>query len=160
MPPPTHESSGTPGSDAPPQAEQAPLPERLALSRARLRQAMASNLALSEKSFSIRGAMRHWWSQNPTRIAGTLLGEPAKAFAYTMVQRNPIGIVLGALALGGLIVWFRPWRWFSVPAVFAGLLPQLAAKAMASVPSGPWMMVLTSLALALEQHKPSSPSPH
>jgi hypothetical protein len=55
-------------------------------------------------------------------------------------------LVLGALVLGGMLAWSRPWRWILKPALFAGLMAQLSAKLMAQVPLQSWMSLLTAFA--------------
>ncbi len=127
--------------------------DRLALSRERLRQAMrdsseplaeASNQRAGESAAawldslkSIPGAseaVSSWWTQHPLRIATMVAAGAAKAVVQPMAKRDPLGVVLGALLLGGLLAWSRPWRWLLKPALFAALLPQLFYKVLADVP--------------------------
>jgi hypothetical protein len=151
---------------------------RLALSRARMRQAMRDVSAPRHEGTakgvagafmpwldhlkSIPGArvvidaVSSWWVQHPLRIAGMLGAEAAKAVARPMAQRHPFSLVLGATLLGGLFAWSRPWRWIAKPALFAGLMPQLFTKAMANVPVQSWMAVVTSL--LQEQSRPQRPA--
>ena len=153
--------------------------DRLALSRERLRQAMrdgaappgrasqratGSATAWFDSLNSIPGAgivieaVRTWWARHPLRIASLVASDAANAVVRPLARSNPIGLMLGALLLGGLFAWSRPWRWILTPALFAGLLPQIVSKAMASVPAQSWMAVLASL--TQEQQKPAQePSP-
>ena len=87
--------------------------------------------------------------------------DSTKGVLQPMAQKNPLGLVFGALVLGGLLAWSRPWRWLIKPALFAGLLPQLVSKALAHVPSRSWLAVLTSLMQEQqEQQRPTAtPSP-
>lgn len=141
--------------------------DRLALSRECLRQAMhdasaprgsatkqraaGAGLDWLQSLKSIPGssvvieAVRSWWAQHPLRVAGMVAADAASAVVRPVAQRNPLGLVLGALVLGGVLAWSRPWRWIITPALFAGLLPQLVSKAMALVPPRSWMAVLGSL---------------
>ena len=162
-----------------PETEPRPLPpaERLAVSRERLRQSMlatagsrpkdeASSSGTANKLLETLGAIpgasividavRSWWSQNPMRVASLVAADAAKTMLRPMAQRNPLGLVLGAALVGGLIVWARPWRGILKPTLLAGLLPQLVSKAMAQVPIESWLAAWTSLT---ERERPPSPRP-
>ena len=152
--------------------------ERLTRSRDRLRQAMRDSsaqqgrasvqhaggpsMAWLESLKAVPGAtllieaVRSWWARHPLRIPAMVAADAAKAAVQPMAQRHPLGVVLGALLLGGLFAWSRPWRWILTPALFAGLLPQLFSKAMAQVPVQSWLAVLTSL--TQEQRRPTQTS--
>lgn len=140
--------------------------DRLVLSRERLRQAMRDIVAPPDRAAKQRTggsavglerlkstpgasvvveAVSRWWEQHPLRIAGMLAADLVKAVIQPVARRNPLGLVLGAAVLGGLLVWVRPWRWIPKPVLFAGLLPQLVSTVMAQVPPRSWMAVLTSL---------------
>jgi hypothetical protein len=142
--------------------------ERLALSRERLRQAMRgtasphtapagagspgptpgwlAGLMSIPAAGVVVSAVRGWWAQHPLRIASLVAADAAQGVLRPLAQRHPLGLVAGALLLGGLVVWAKPWRGVLKPALLAGLLPQLASKAMAAIPVESWMAVLTSLA--------------
>lgn len=154
--------------------------DRLRLSRERVRQALIDAAGRSstatadateepaaawlERLKSIPGvavvieAFEGWWRSHPLRIA-TLVGADATlAVLQPLARRHPLALVLGAALFGGLFVWSRPWRWLLKPALFAGLLPQLLAKAVAHVPSLSWMAVLA--AISKEPHAPAAnPNP-
>lgn len=100
-------------------------------------------------------AVGRWWEQHPLRIAGMLAADLVQAVLQPVARRNPLGLVLGAAVLGGLLVWIRPWRWVPKPVLFAGLLPQLVSMVMAQVPPRSWMAVLTSL--VQQQRRPREP---
>ena len=155
--------------------------DRLRLSRERVRQALIDTAGRSstaaadatgepaaawlERIKSIPGAafvieaIEGWWRSHPLRIA-TLVGADATlAVLQPLARRHPLALVLGAALFGGLFVWSRPWRLLLKPALFAGLLPQLLAKAVAHVPSQSWMAVLA--ALSKEPHAPAAnPNPN
>jgi hypothetical protein len=99
-------------------------------------------------------AVQSWWVQHPLRTASLVAGEAAKTLAQPLAQRHPIALVLGAAALGGALVWSRPWRWLLKPTLLAGLLPQLASKVVTQLPLQSWLAVLTSLL----QSKPQAPA--
>ncbi len=87
-----------------------------------------------------------WWAQHPARTASLLASEAAKAWVQPLAKRNPVGLVLGAAAFGALFAWSRPWRWIMTPALFAGLLPQIASKVIAQVPPKNWMSIIAAMA--------------
>ncbi len=151
--------------------------DQLASSRERLRQAMRNTSAAPGGSSTQRAgrpamawldglkaipgasvvieAVSSWWAQHPLRIAGLVAVGGATGVLQPLAQRHPLGLVLGALLAGGLFAWSRPWRWILTPALFAGLLPQLFSRALAHVPPGSWMAILT--ALAQETRRPAPP---
>lgn len=138
--------------------------ERLTRSRESLRQALqASKTVAAPGATSLRWldglkvlpgfdavltALRAWWSQQPLRNASLGLSESAKTALLPLAQRAPLTLVVGALALGALFVWLRPWRWLTAPAVLAGLMPQVLGKVVANVPMQSWLAGLASLATA------------
>ena len=149
---------------APDEAPELPAVERLAISRERMRQSMHAVMprpkeahlpgelpAWLDKLKSIPGvslvvdAVRSWWLQHPMRVATLLAADASKTLLRPFAQRHPIGLVAGALLVGGLLAWARPWRGYLKPALFVGVLPQLASKVMAQIPIESVMAVLTTL---------------
>jgi hypothetical protein len=128
--------------------------ERLAQSRERLRQALSGEAGPSGGQAPGKGAspawlsqlktlpgagllidlFQAWWQKHPLRLAVTLGVEAAGVLLKPTAQRHPLPLVLGAFALGGLLVWVKPWRWVSTPALLAGLLPSLLAQALGQSP--------------------------
>lgn len=102
-------------------------------------------------------ALRIFWRNHPLHLVGNAVAGALRIAVLPMAQRNPLGLVVGALLLGGLFAWSRPWRWISAPALLAGLLPQLLATAMASLKPINWLDILASLAKRhSEQNPPGS----
>ncbi len=152
--------------------------DRLALSRERLRQAMRGDSeadgdsssqrargpasAVMEKLKSIPGAgilieaVGGWWARHPLRAAGSVALDAATAGVRPMARRNPLGLMVVALFLGGLLAWSRPWRWILSPALLAGLSSQIFRKSVAKVSVESWMDVL--LSTLGDKRAPSSPS--
>lgn len=152
--------------------------DRLALSRERLRQAMRGNSEADGDSSSQRArgaasavmdglrsipgadilieAVGGWWARHPLRAAGLVALEAATAGVRPMARRNPLGLMVVALFLGGLLAWSRPWRWIVSPALLAGLSSQIFRKSVAKVSVESWMDVL--LSMLREKRAPSSPS--
>ncbi len=141
--------------------------ERLTLSRERLRVAMRDIAVPAGQAASARTggaglgwldslksipaagivieAVRSWWAQHPWRVASLLAGETVKTVVQPLAQRHPIGLVVGALLVGGVLAWARPWRLVFTSSLLAGLLPQLLSKAVTQIPIKSWMTVLTEL---------------
>lgn len=139
--------------------------ERLTASRERLRQALrdkaaarggnagaGSGAAWWNALKSVPGtrlvveALQGWWKQHPLHATGTLVGDALQAVVRPMARRHPLGLVVGALLVGGLLVSGRAWRWILTPTLLAGLVPQLLTKAVALVPAQSWLAVLDALA--------------
>ncbi len=146
--------------------------DRLAASRERLRQAMqvivkppqrataggassslfgATGSAWLESLKSVPGiniivdAVTSWWMRHPLRLASGVASDAARAALQPVAQKNPVALVLGALVLGAVVVWTRPWRWVARPALLAGLFPQVLSKVIAHAPVSSWLSVLSSL---------------
>lgn len=75
-----------------------------------------------------------WWTRHPMRVPVALALTTASNAARPLAQRHPLALVGGALVLGALLAWSRPWRWALKPALFAGLLPQLLLSALKAAP--------------------------
>ena len=150
--------------------------ERLEQSRKRLHQAMrgtsaapgtAANasvagsatlwldiLKLNPTARVVIAAVSAWWAQHPLHVAGTAAAATAKAAVQPIADRHPFALVLGALLLGGVLAWSRPWRWALKPALFAGLLPQLVSQALAQAPIQSWLAAFA----APTSEPPAAPS--
>jgi hypothetical protein len=159
--------TGAPSSAAAPtRAVLMPASERLVQSRERLRQAMSGTsaapgtptkprpagsatlwldiLKLNPAARIVLAAVSAWWAQHPLHVVGAATATTAKAALQPFARRHPLGLVTGALLLGGLLAWIRPWRWALKPALFAGLLPQLIFQAMAQEPIQSWLAAFTT----------------
>ena len=91
------------------------------------------------------GAAPRWPAAQPLRQAAGMLAEAAHALAQPVARKHPLALVLGAAAMGGLLVVSRPWRWFITPALLAGLVPRLLVKVVGQLPRGSWLALLTAL---------------
>ena len=140
-----------------------PAAERLALSRAQLRSAMmdiahpqARPSVLGEsagdwmhdllaRARALPGAsiivesVESWWREHPLHTAGVMAGEASKAFVRPIAQRSPQTLLLGAAAIGAVLVLSRPWRWLIRPALFVGLVPKLLSLALRRMPLDAWI---------------------
>lgn len=126
-------------------ATRLPAAQRLAASRERMRVSMTRRTAADDGTGPVLDAVKDWWAAHPLHVAGVVAADAAKTLIGPVAQRHPIALVAGALLLGGVLVWAKPWRGILKPALLAGLLPQLLSKAMAVVPVESWLAVLSSL---------------
>ena len=157
--------------------------ERLALSRERLRSTMmpappksslppsgmesgggsfTANLAERLKELPgaamVIDAVQTWWSQHPLRTTTLVAGEAARKFAAPIAERNPVALMLGAVAVGALVAWSRPWRWILRPALFAGLLPAVASRFMRQLPLESWLRMFASVTARSARETVASPA--
>ena len=144
---------------------------RLALSRERLRNEMRKRSVSKRRvagdgvtwqrrlqAIPVAGvlfeALASWWANHPLNGVGTVAAAAAGASLAPMAQRNPLLLVLVAAVIGGATAVSRPWRWLLKPALFAGLVPQLASKLVAQVPFEAWMGIASNFS------KPTPRAPH
>jgi hypothetical protein len=139
--------------------------DRLSLSRERLRAGLrasaaprpsASHIGIDTPTWLARlqhlpgagiltEALLTWWARSPLRIAGQVAADVGRTALAPFARRHPLQLALGAMLVGGLLSWTRPWRWALKPALFAGLGPQLLSSALSQVPMTPWLAALDSL---------------
>lgn len=87
----------------------------------------------------ILDSLGHWWQHHPLRSAVFVASEASSAVARPLASRHPIGLVVGAAVVGAALARTRPWRWLLRPALFAGLVPQLASRVVTALPLEAWM---------------------
>lgn len=131
---------------------------RLALSRASLRAAMLPKPrvpdssgffgqgaagwteGIAERLRNLPGAgaivetIQSWWDRHPFRPIGHIAAASARRLAGPVAERSPLKLVFAAAAIGALLAVLRPWRWMLRSAIFAGLVPALAMRAMRELP--------------------------
>lgn len=126
--------------------------QRLALSRQRLRLALAVQRSGSDQAAAAHAGGFDAWSAIPG-IGGLIDG--ARGWWAKHPLRPALLLVTVSVVAGGLFAWSRPWRWLLSPALLAGLMPQLLSTAMARVPGPAWLAVLASL--VKERAPPAAP---
>jgi hypothetical protein len=90
-------------------------------------------------------SLEGWWAQHPLHAAGIIAEEASRSFILPAARKNPYALIIGSLVVGALLVVSRPWKWLLRPALFVGLVPQLAAQALKRMPIDNWMQMLNSI---------------
>lgn len=137
--------------------------DRLAASRERIRASLAeashprqeedeerpsmlmSALLAIPGAQTVVDAVKHWWWQHPMHLAGTLAANTARSMVGPMARRSPYALVLGAMAVGGLVFLIKPWRGIVRPALLAGLVPHLVSRVLAQIPIESWLSTLLAM---------------
>jgi hypothetical protein len=70
-------------------------------------------------------ALQLWWRRHPLHAAGDAADAVATAALRPVALRHPVGLVLAAALVGGLVAVTRPWRWLPMKSLLAAWLPLL-----------------------------------
>lgn len=133
--------------------------ERVGLSRARLRLALAPPPAMDaqetgERGLRFRGiaslplvgvvlqSLDAWWAHHPLRPVAQIACGALGAALAPIAKQYPLVLVLSAGAAGGALAWSRPWRWIFSSALLAGLLPHVASRVVSTLPLETWTRIL------------------
>jgi len=144
--------------------------ERLEASRARLRTALMKiahpppkpsllgdlgigsfGSQILERLKSLPGAalvlesIQHWWAEHPLHAAGAIAEEASRRYVAPIARKNPSAVVIASVIFGALFVASKPWRWLLRPALFVGLVPQIAAHALKRMPLDSWLQMLSAV---------------
>ncbi|OYU00464.1 MAG: hypothetical protein CFE40_04000 [Burkholderiales bacterium PBB1] len=77
-----------------------------------------------------------WWADHPLRAVAELFARPSGRTTEPLTQRHPWAMLIGAAAVGGLLMWTRPWRFALLRrAVYSGLLPQVVSSLLSCLPT-------------------------
>lgn len=130
--------------------------EQVEISRERLRRAMRPTPAQRPARARPPGRFAAWlrglpliaemaeslasaWSRHPLRPMAEMALDASNAMARPLAQRHPLRLMLASALMGAGLAWSRPWRWIFSSALFAGLVPQFAARVVANLPIESWM---------------------
>jgi hypothetical protein len=107
---------------------QANATELLARSRERLRLAMCPAGSAPEQVD---------WNEQALKLGLKLSKDTAQASLQSAADQHPYALVLGAAALGALVVLARPWRWHVTSELLESCVPDLLAAALKYLPNQP-----------------------
>jgi len=89
-------------------------------------------------------SIEHWWAEHPLHAAGSLAEEASRRYMGPIARKNPVAVIVGGAVFGALLVASKPWRWLLRPALFFGLVPQIAAQALKRMPLDAWLQMLST----------------
>jgi hypothetical protein len=105
-------------------------------------------------------SIEQWWAEHPLRVAGELAEEASRRYMGPIARKNPVAVIIGGVVFGALLVAAKPWRWLLRPALFVGLVPQIASHALKRMPLDAWLQMLSTLTGKFAAAKaPQGPDP-
>ncbi len=82
------------------------------------------------------GEATSWWADHPLRAVADLFARPGVTPTEPLTRRHPWAMLIGAVAVGALLMWTRPWRFALLRrAVYSGLLPQVVSSLLSRLPT-------------------------
>ena len=103
-----------------------------------------------EKLKSLPGAalvlesIEQWWAEHPLHAAAGLAEEASRRYVGPIARKNPVAVVVGSVVFGALLIASKPWRWLLRPALFIGLVPQIATHALKRMPLDAWLQMIST----------------
>ena len=106
-------------------------------------------------------SIEHWWAEHPLHAAGALAEEASRRYIGPIARKNPVAVIVGGAVFGALLVASKPWRWLLRPALFFGLVPQIAAQALKRMPLDAWLQMLSTFSgkRAAQKAEPAAARP-
>lgn len=100
----------------------------------------------------------NWWANHPLRSVAELFTRPGTSTAKPLTERHPWAMVLGAAAVGAVLMWARPWRFALLRrALYTGVLPQVVTTLLSRV-STEGLLDLVHSALRRPDANPATPT--
>lgn len=131
----------------------------------RQRSDQSSALLATLTALPVLGPLIHsavsWWADHPLHAVADLFIRPNASatgpIKQPLTQRHPWALLLGAVAVGALLMWARPWRFGLLRrAVYAGVVPQMINSLLSRVSSDGLLDIVKS-ALGRPLANPSPP---
>ena len=103
----------------------------------------------------------NWWANHPLHAVADLFMRSKSSATTTqkqgVMQRHPWAVLFGAVGVGALLMWTRPWRFGLLRrAVYAGLAPQIVGSLLSRV-SGDGLLDLVNSVLRRSADTASPP---
>ena len=89
-------------------------------------------------------SIEHWWASIRCMPPARSPKKPRAATWGRSPRKNPVAVIVGGVVFGALLVASKPWRWLLRPALFVGLVPQIAAHALKRMPLDSWLQMLST----------------
>jgi hypothetical protein len=94
-------------------------------------------------------AITGWWDAHPLNATASLANGVVRETIGPLARRHPFLMVSAAVLAGALLMRFRFWRRLVKPALFAGLVSQIATRLIAQLPS-----IIDTLHSFTQRHEP------
>lgn len=93
----------------------------------------------------LAATLERWWARHPLHDAAVVAGAASRRAIVPYAQRNPVQLVLGAVAVGAVLVLLRPWRLLLRRRMLFALLPHFLATAVKQLPAASLAMISSRL---------------
>ena len=89
-------------------------------------------------------SIEQWWAEHPLHAAAGLAEEASRRYVAPVARKNPVALIVGSVVFGALLIASKPWRWLLRPALFIGLVPQIATHALKRMPLDAWLQMVSA----------------